>query len=839
MKRALAIFLSLLWSGPLWATPPEVRPVVQLRQKGQYAAAEKEAGERLGHPSLSDETRLELTLELSRTWAEHALASPVEQQAARWTQAQEVLDDFLARYPRHPKLLLVRAQGALVELARAQRLREDAELANEDLSATKAARDALRGAVARAKGLHGDVETQLHGPAPDGKRQAGMLTLAELQSLELNVRLHWARGLREQALSYRETSADRINSLSQALEVLKPLGTLEPNTSFAWSARLDEIGCLRMIEDATAAEHRLQALASAVPPPELQGHLRAERTRVALARGQLDEALAEAAPGAPRGPSDWSEADLALLETYLALWAQAELRRQRARGAEWERAASDQTESIVREHGLRAARRADLLLARHLAGREEAPLPATQLRVAEGLDRGGKPVEALAAYDRTVELARAQGLAELAFSAELAAARVEQEQEHFGAAAERFRALALKAPQHPRAAEAHLLAVHCAAQQARSQPAPELEAYQRLLVEHLATWPKGSTAAQAQSWLGRLHEQQGDYAAAIEMLSRIKSDAPQFAEAVPAIGRSYENWLAALRQQRRPTAAIAAKAVAYFDAIVAPGGTLPRSWTPLERAAAIAEARILLRQSPRDAQRAEALASAALDGQPPPTPDEQHALQALRIAASVAADRVLQAAQAWEQSPLSAGPQSLWLVETLAELRGSAAADRRSAIARLELTIVDDLAGEAAKLAPATRLELERRRAELLAITGRRSEAVGSLTALASQHPSDGQTQEALAQLLGGGDRFSVLQAVDKWREVAGKCRPGSPRWWRAHYGLARAQLDLGQTAECLATIKRVGGTPGDFGGEEMKARFVQLKRECAQANSGTPRNTK
>jgi hypothetical protein len=247
----------------------------------------------------------------------------------------------------------------------------------------------------------------------------------------------------------------------------------------------------------------------------------------------------------------------------------------------------------------------------------------------------------------------------------------------------------------------------------------------------------------------------------------------------------------------------------------------------------------LLRQSLRDAQRAVELVSAALDGQPTPTPEDQHALQVLRVAALVAADRVSQAARTWEQTTLTAGPQLPWLVETLAELRTGAVVDRRPAIARLELTIADNQLSEATKLAPAERLDLKRRRAALLAITGRRSEAVTALTELAAQHLTDGETQEALAQLLSCGDRSNVSQAVGKWREVVLKCRPGSPRWWRAHYGLARAQLDLGQPAECLATIKRVESTPGDWGGGELKARFLQLQRECAQANSGAMRNTK
>lgn len=837
MKRALAILLSLLLSSPLLAASPEVRQVIRLRDAGQFEAAEKEAHRRLSQPSLSEDARLDLTLELSRTWAEHALASSAEKQTERWSQAQQVINDFTSRYPRHPKLLLVRAQGALADLSRAQQAREDAELAGEDPSALKAVRELLRAAIVRLSKLHDDVEKQLHTVARDDRR-TGTLTPDELQSLGLNVRRHWARALREQALSYGPTSADRINSLSRALEVLKPLGTLEPNTSFAWTARLDEIGCLRMIEDTTAAEHRLQALARAVPPAELQGRLRAERTRVALARGQLDEALAEAAPGAPRGPSDWTEADLALLETYLALWNQAEQSRQPARGVEWEQGAADQTATIVREHGVRAGRQADLLLARHLAGRELALLPVTQLRVAEGLERGGKPVEALAAYALASQSAGARGLAELAFSAELSAAQLEQGQQHFAEAAKRFRALAMSARQHPRAAEAHLLAVHCAAQEARQQQLPQLDQYEQLLDEHLATWPDAATASQARSWLGRLHEQRGEYAKAIDVLSRVKNDAPPFGEAVKAMGRCYESWLAELRQQGRPTTDLATKAVAHFEAIAAPGGKLTRDWTPLKRAAVVAEARILLRQSPRDARRAEELVSAALNGAPPPGPEVEHELQALRVATLAASDRLPQAKQEWERLPLTDVPAQ-WLVEALGEMRRAAAGDRQTTIARLELTIVDDLLGGEAKAPDDAQLNLRRRRVELLVVDDRRREAVAEMTALASEHPADGQTQEELAQLLASGDRASIAQASAKWREVASKCRPGSPRWWRAHYGLARAQLDLGQMNECWATLKTLEKTPGDFGGPEMKARFVQLKRECGQASSGTPRTTK
>jgi hypothetical protein len=566
--------------------------------------------------------------------------------------------------------------------------------------------------------------------------------------------------------------------------------------------------------------------------------LRAERTRLALARGQLDEAFAEAAPGAPRGESNWTEADLALLETYLAAWAQADDRHDPTRAAEWEQAATDQVAAIARQYGLRIARRADLLLARQVGTRRQAARPATQFCLAQGLERSGKSAAAVAAYDQVAELSRASGQTDLTFSAGSAAAQLEQRQRHFREASDRLRVLALGGPEHPRASEAHLLAIHNAAQQARSEPAAPLDAYRQLLVEHLTTWPDAATAAQARSWLGRLYEHEGNDAAAIEVLRQIKSDAPRFVEVVEALGRVYQRALGRLRAQGRPTAALANSAIDYFDAIAAPRGKPPRPWTTVQRAAVIAEARILLRGSPEDAHRAEQLSASALEGEPRPDPAVERNLQALRIAALAAAGRTEPAAQAWKHMSAASDTAALELVATLSELSALANRDRQAALARLELSIVADLLAEGPRPAEVART-LSRRRAELLALTGRRDEALRAMRKLAAEFPADGPTQEALAGLLSTGEGADLRAAVDQWREVAGKCRPGSPRWWRANYGLAQAQLAIGQPAECLATIKHTAGTPGDGAGPELKAKMEELRRRCAQDTSGWQRNAK
>jgi TolA-binding protein len=76
------------------------------------------------------------------------------------------------------------------------------------------------------------------------------------------------------------------------------------------------------------------------------------------------------------------------------------------------------------------------------------------------------------------------------------------------------------------------------------------------------------------------------------------------------------------------------------------------------------------------------------------------------------------------------------------------------------------------------------------------------------------------------GDDADLQAAVSKWTEVAKRSRPGTPRYFRAHYSLARTQLTLGQVAAARATIAGVSSKYPDFGGAETKRQFDALSAE-------------
>jgi hypothetical protein len=115
-----------------------------LRRRGQFELAEKYCAEQLADSKLLDNRRVTLTIELSRTYADHAAQSPLEQQQELWQKARQVVDDFAASNPRHPRLVLVRAQAALTALAQGENTREDAEQSTDAQRELDEARKLLR-----------------------------------------------------------------------------------------------------------------------------------------------------------------------------------------------------------------------------------------------------------------------------------------------------------------------------------------------------------------------------------------------------------------------------------------------------------------------------------------------------------------------------------------------------------------------------------------------------------------------------------------------------------------------------------------------------------------------
>jgi tetratricopeptide (TPR) repeat protein len=794
-----------------------------LRRRRLYELAEKYCDDRLADPALDVTRRSELTIELIRTLSEHALEAGGDVAAGLWKRATSSAAEYATQHPNDPRLLLVRLQGALAHAAEGESRR--LALGDEiDPQATTAVRDTHRRAITEFEQLERQASDSLRKASRPAMTDSSLST-AELQSLQVNLQFQLAKVLISQAQSYPVGSADRINALSRAGESLQRIARQKSRTALVWSAALEELARLRLLGEYSTAESQLAELAGAQPPAAIASRLQAERIRLALARQRLDDALAEAgaAAQAKQGP----DVDLARLEAQLAAWRRATSQHLDDEAAEWQRRATEQAAAIGRNYGGQWMRQAEGLVAATLQGSGFRQSANTLTLTAAGFYRSGQLDKAIATFDQAARAARDERQADRAFEAAYSAATIEKERQNYRAAADRYRQLALDAPQHARAAAAHLLAAYCVAQLAQLEKPPKLDEYRSLLREHILNWPQGATASQAYSWLGRVAENRGDWNEAIEALSQVKPADPQFAEAAAAISRCYEAKLAELHARGQDGQALANDALAALERILSSARARGVKSDAAARTATLSAARIWLTELPTGAFPAEQLLQDALKADTAAPADWQTSAWRWLVPALVMQGKGGQADQLLDAVTKSPA-EALASLEVLSLVRRrQAGSDGARKLVVVELRLEDKLLERRAELDGETLRSVQRRRAITLAETGKRQEGLAALQAMADEYPRDGQTHEDLANLLMAGNDGDMRAALTKWTQVAEKSRPGTPRFFRAYCGLAQTQLKLGQRRAATATVQAVADKYPQLGGVVMKPRFEQILAEA------------
>ena len=77
------------------------------------------------------------------------------------------------------------------------------------------------------------------------------------------------------------------------------------------------------------------------------------------------------------------------------------------------------------------------------------------------------------------------------------------------------------------------------------------------------------------------------------------------------------------------------------------------------------------------------------------------------------------------------------------------------------------------------------------------------------------------------GDKSSAQSALQQWREVERRSKPGSERWFKAKYYLAALYHQSGNDARAIQIIDVTRELHSELGGPEMAARFNALRKQC------------
>ena len=394
-------------------------------------------------------------------------------------------------------------------------------------------------------------------------------------------------------------------------------------------------------------------------------------------------------------------------------------------------------------------------------------------------------------------------------------------------------------PAEPQAAEAHRLAIYHAEQLIREQPpgtpdedlAAQLDQYQALLDEHLQLWPQGAGADAVWRQMGRLREHRGDWEGAIQAYRSISPQDGDYLSTVEAIERCCRAWLDARKAEGKPTDRMATDAAAWFESLLLdPRGTPAEPWGPLQQFAVLAAARLRLNYTSSGYAEAQRIVVEALQRATDAPPQWKSAAEALLVFALAGGGRRQEAGEVLAR--MSAGPsdQLLDMLEGLGRMAATARPEVRAELAQLQLSTIQLLGPNAARLTPTQSQMLQRIRSQALADTGQTAAALEAYRSLSAAYPLDGEIQEAYAELLSRkGDRESLQAALEQWRQIEKKSPPGSPRWFRAKYAVALTHCDLGNKQQAAQVIGLLKLLHPELGGPEMKARFEQLLERCRQ----------
>lgn len=791
-----------------------------LRERQLFYLAQSYCHQQLDSSPLSAEREANLVVELARSYAEHARHSPSAQRDRLWRAAHQALEEYQQKESNDSYGLLVRVQLALTLLAKGELARQEAETQVAGAPSLQEAQGRLREAIKALKQLEDDISNHIRLRHRDVS-QHGRLSVNQLHSLAENVQFQLARALRNQARCFPADSTDRIDALNQSTARLKRLSTSEVSSELARQSQIDLVKCLRLSKRFRDAWSLLDQLLGHDLPDVFKMRAQAEAARLALAQQRPQKALKILTQAASDNGTPSAELDVARVETTIALWQQADRAGNAALAMQWQAKTDETIAAIQQRHGrywLRLAESMEANVDPQAAGAKEL---AALIRDAERFFRQERLDKAVSAYDQAAQKALESNNSSQAFDLSFQAAAIDHQRKRHQRALERFRQMALSQQSHPRAAQAHLLAVLNASMLARQSENSSLNLYSTLLEEHLQGWPRGETADKARWWFGRLSEHQQRWSRACTLYRGISPTFPQYEQVLSATARCYRHWLHDLSPAERSK--VAEKAARDLELLMPSiSRRLPRQNGSIAGQVALLAADLRLRFTENGYSLAAAtLASVLAEGTNLRQSWSPRA-QALLVVAFAGQGKWLAAENAFRRVN-DASPEDLWEMLDLLSRFGEDERAKRD-MGQLRLRIISRLEDHRLELDNAQRLRLLAIRAESLAATGKRDESLQVYRRVVDRLPDDGRVQESYAfLLLDSGDPQRLAEARERWRQVLRRSRPQSTRWFRAKYSIALAHYKMGNQQQAAKIIQLTRTLYPDLGGPKLQQEFGSL----------------
>lgn len=831
----------LLINAPLHGDDPRARYFQGLRERRLFSVAENYCLRRLSDPGVSSATRAELTIELSRTLAEHAAYRSGQEQEELWRQSREVIEDLLAANPDNPRAVRLELQAAGVQALRGAALRWRVELAPHDAHVRDQALLQVQSALALLQNVDARIREQLTVvPERTPARQAdGALTRSELRDLERETRYRTALAWLDLA-RVLPSGRERTAALHEANQRFVELARARNSDEVAQLSRLYRAEIARRQNDAPAAIGLLDALER--DSPGLADEVAAERVRLRLDQDRADQALQLLV--------DFMEAHGALTNELAALNVEALLQAREAALARNETGLAAEllhkAERMDATIGVPWRARSRMLLETAADRTRYGVELADVIRAARSAWQNGDVDRASEQYGLAVDHARDSNQGELATELQLTRASILLQTGRFAAAAAEFQAVAAQAGDAGQGGDAHLLYAYCLGKQWEQQPAPERRSeYVRALEEHRERFAARDSAAEAAWMLASVLDAGNEWEAAIVTYRELPPDHPRAGQARARIAALHEQHLQHMRETGQPTSGWEDRAVeellGFIDFFPVP----PARLDPLQAGTAVRLARLLLdHRSPRYAdadallQRVQqshdvAVREAEPDRRPvdPAWNELARSATRLQIVALAGQQRTAEARQLLNRLNQTGPDELLAMLSGLADISRNTDEQVRRELADLQIQAADRLLEQRDRLDAESRRLLDETRAEAYEARRRPHDALIVYQSMLEQEPRNRQLVRKCAELLAStGDPRELRLAYDYWKRLVSLERQGERSWLEARFELADCGLELGQVEEARKLVGVTKLLYPELGGADLRRRYADLEARIAAA---------
>jgi len=794
-----------------------------LRDRGLFVIAEEYATAQLANTELELHDRVQISIELARTFVDHGILQPGEQRQELWNEAHHTLQQAAGLATSSGDKLQLDLWKPILAATEGNAVAFQAVLEPEREDLRQSARELIRPAIAALAGFELQLESsrQIPGGFTQSQRQQwqtriqvlcgeSVLWLAEMESSNVQ----------------RKPFLDEADHWLEKAAKLNGTSPLRRHNSvlLARSARLRE--------DDRRAEKFLNNAESGNPGPEMQGHIQAERLRLELARGKIDVALQQSVDQLrlPSSPSDELRAEI----VHVFLQA-AELAGRRGDTSTEQQALAEADQQHAQTYGIWRLQ-TTLLRQRFQQTRELGADLATLVRAGLAAWQAGKMDLAIEKYGAASSLAFQTNQRDRAFEFAMTRSSIMIQEKRWQAAESSLGELVNHFPDHPRLAEADLLRCY-----ALGQNQPHGENFLVALQQHVTRFPQSKTRGDAFWMLAVEAELQGQLAQAIGNYRQIPVDnarkQPADLRVVVLIGQ----WLQKESGPAETRTVLDKQISTELKRIIPPLLSSKKPLTPLECQILLQCLRLSLQHHPPLSQDADQILQRVrvrIDEEYHIARDQQLSLDPVwhelkRMAGQLqiillASQKKLPEARQILQDLARKDPEALLsILSSLTDLTSRIDAENLQELGALQRMTVEQIAAQRNEMSAEQKLLLDQASIQASIALQDWSAAIRTLEDLLAVHPQETSLLRQVIDLsLKRGLPPDLMRAKESWIQLEKLERKGSPSWIEARINIAELQFQSGDVSAAKKLLGVTRTLYPQLGSPELKQRGERLWKQ-------------